>query len=179
MKKTRSIFLLLLLTLYLSFSQTKPEIDSLLVEIAKTKNSKEIIKSKQAKKIMAFGEEALPVLTEFYTDTTLTKVKSECLDRNLTKGELAIIIADQIDRMPYALLTGVRNCLLEFCKDNSNLIEYYFPWINRDGFPKFKEKYINWLSKEWIKSAKGKERRKRKKIINQWKNPENDNTSKI
>ena len=170
MKKIGIIFLTLLLNLNLSFSQTKSEINSLLNGIVETENSKGIIKTEQAKKIIAFGEKSLPILAEFFTDSTQTRIKSECHSRNLIKGEIAIIMADQIDRMPYALLTGVQNCLLEFCKDNPNLIEYYLPWINRDGFLNFKEKYISWLSGEWIKIVKGKERCERKKIINEWKN---------
>ncbi len=170
MKKNGLLFLTLLLNLNLSYSQTESEIDLLLIGIAETENSKGIIKTEQAEKIIAFGEKSLPILADFFTDSTLTKVKSECHERNLTKGEIAIIMADQIDRMPYALLTGVQNCLLEFCKDNSNLIEYYLPWVNRDGFLNFKEKYISWLSGEWIKNVSGKKRRERKKIIKEWKN---------
>ncbi|MFX1621386.1 hypothetical protein JZ972_11070, partial [Riemerella anatipestifer] len=77
---------------------------------------------------------------DFFTNSTLTNVKSECQKRNLTKGEIAIIIADQIEKMPYALLTGVQNCLLEFCENNPNWIEYYFGWIKNDGIERFKEK---------------------------------------
>ena len=127
MKKIGMIFLTLFLNLNLSFSQTKSEIDSLLNGISEIENSKQIIKTEYADKIIAYGEKLLPILAEFFTDSTLTKVKSECHSRNLTKGEIAIIMADQINQMPYALLTGVRNCLLEFCKDNPNLIEYYLP----------------------------------------------------
>ena len=170
MKKIGLLFLTLFLNLNLSYSQTEFEIDSLLTGIAETENSSEIIKTEQAEKIIAFGEKSLPILAELFTDSTQTKVKSECNSRNLTKGELAIIMADQIDRMPYALLTGVQNCLLEFCPNNPNLIEYYLSSINRDGFSKFKDKYISWLSEDWIKRVKGKERRERKKIINEWKN---------
>lgn len=65
--------------------------------------------------------------------------------------------------MPYFVLTGMQNCLLEFCENNPNLIEYYLPWINRDGVLNFKDKYINWLSKDWIKRVKGEKRRERGK----------------
>lgn len=170
MKKNVLLFLLLLLNLNLSFSQTKSEIDSLLNRISKTENSKQIIKTEEAKKLIALGEKSLPILADFFSDSTLTKVQSECHGRNLTKGEISIIMADQINRMPYALLMGVQNCLFEFCEGNSNLIEYYLPWINRDGFIKFKENYISWLSHDWIKDVKGKKRRERKKIIDTWKN---------
>ncbi|WP_422103995.1 hypothetical protein [Winogradskyella sp.] len=170
MKTFGHLFLILLLNFNLSLSQTKSEIDALLNGISKTENSKHIIKTEQAEKIMVFGEKALPTLADFFSDLNLTTVESDCHERHLTKGEIAIIMADQISRMPYALLTGVQNCTLEFCKDNSNLIEYYFDWITRDGVSQFKEKYISWLSKDWIKGVKGKERRKRKKIIDEWKN---------
>jgi hypothetical protein len=164
MKKIGLILLTILLNLNLSFSQTESEIDSLLNGISKTENSIGIVKTTQAEKIMAFGEKSLPILAEFFTDSTLTEIKSDCNNRNLTKGELSIIIADQIKGMPFALLTGVQNCLLEFCENNPNLIEYYLPWIQEDGGKSFKEKYIDWLSSFDRKSSKRqKEKRKLKK----------------
>ena len=153
MKNITLIILTILLNLNLSFSQTESEIDSLLTEISETENTKEIAKTEQAKKIITFGEKALLTLTEFFTDSTLTKVKSECQKRNLTKGEIAIIMADRIEFMPYAKLTGIQNCLLTFCENNPNLIEYYLWAIKRDGVENFKNKYKNWLvsddRKEW------------------------------
>ncbi len=166
MKNSGILFLTLLLNINLSFSQTRSMINLLLKGISEIEDSKEIINTKQAEKIIILGEKSLPYLVGFFSDSTQTRVKSECHDRNLTKGEIAIIMADQIDRMPYALLTGVQNCLFEFCENNSNLIEYYLPWINSDGVYKFRNKYINWLSEDWIKEVKGKERREREKIIN-------------
>ncbi len=162
MKKVTFIFLTLLLNLNLSFSQTESEIDSLLNGIAKTENSIGIVKTKQTERIMAFGEKSLPILAEFFTDSTLTEIKSECNKRNLTKGELAIIIADRIEGMPFALLTGVQNCLMEFCENNPNLIEYYLPWIKKDGGKSFKEKYINWLASYDRKSKSERRKEKRK-----------------
>ncbi|APQ18754.1 hypothetical protein [Maribacter hydrothermalis] len=165
MKKIGLILLTILLNLNLSFSQTESEIDLLLNGISETENSKEIIKTEQAKKIIAFGENSLKTLAEFFTDSTLTKVKSECQERNLTKGEIAIIIADRIERMPYFIVTGVQNCTMEFCENNPNLIEYYLPWIEKDDGKSFKEKYINWLASydRKSKSERRKEKRKLKK----------------
>ena len=165
MKKNGLILLTILLNLNLSFSQTESEIDLLLNGISETENSKEIIKTEQAKKIIAFGENSLKTLAEFFTDSTLTKVKSECQERNLTKGEIAIIIADRIEGMPYFIVTGVQNCTMEFCENNPNLIEYYLPWIEKDGGKSFKEKYIYWLASydRKSKSERLKEKRKLKK----------------
>ena len=167
----------LLLGFNMGFSQTQYEIDSLLTALTGTENSKGIRNTEQAEKIISYHEKALPILAEFFIDSTETNIKSDCHSRHLTKGELAIIMADHIDRMPYAILTGVRNCILEFCPNNSNLIEHYLPSINDDGFSNFKQKYLSWLSEEWIEQVKGKKRRERKKIINEWK--ESDNKQRL
>lgn len=171
MKKVSFILLISVLNLNIGFAQTESEIDSLLNEIGKTKNSKEIIKTKQAEKLIAFGEKSLLSLTDFFTDTTLTKVKSECHNRNLTKGEIAIIIADKIEKMPYFQVTRIQNCTIAFCDDNPNNIEYYFGINNFLNNIEFKEKYVEWLfSKDRLKRTKGMERKERKRIIDEWKN---------
>ena len=173
MKNIRIIILISVLNLNLGLAQTESEIGSLLNGIAETENSVEITKTKQAEKIIAFGEKYLPILSEFFTDSTLTKVKSECQKRNLTKGEIAIIMANRIEIMPYGRLTGVQNCLAEFCENNPNWIEYYFPWIRKDGTENFKNKYTDWLYSEerldFPTKLKGKARKERKKLIREWK----------
>ncbi|WP_225037366.1 hypothetical protein [Winogradskyella sp. SM1960] len=171
MKKFSLLISVLLLNLNLGFSQTESEIDSLLNIIAKTENSKEIIKTNQAEKIKAFGENSLITLADFFTDTTLTKVKSECHNRNLTKGEIAIIMADRIESMPYFTVTRIQNCTLTFCENNPNIIEYYFSINNYLNNKEFKERYVEWLfSEDRLKSVRGKDRKKRKKILTEWKN---------
>lgn len=165
---SRYVNLICFLSQNFGFAQSKSEIDYLLNEISETKDSKEITKTSQALEIITYGEKILPILTEFFIDSTPTSVKSECQNRNLTKGEIAIILADKMEWMPYFALTGMQNCLLEFCENNPNLIEYYLDWINRDGVLNFKNKYISWLSKDWIKRVKGEKRRERKKIIREW-----------
>ncbi len=169
MKKIGLILLTILLNLNWSFSQTKSEIDSLLNGIAETENSKGITKTEQAKKIIAFGENSLKTLAEFFTDSTLTIIKSDCQERNLTKGEIAIIMADRIEGMPYFTVTGIQNCLATFCENNPNLIEYYLWAIKRDGTEKFKEKYLDWLESddriEWTPLLDYKSKKERKKEI--------------
>ena len=139
-------------------------------EIAKTDNSKEISKTEQAQKIIQYGNKILPILADFFTDRTITNVKSECIERNLTKGEIAIIMADRIEIMPYFELTGVQNCLMTFCENNINFIEYYLSYIHRDGTEKFQKKYNEWLLSDYrIKSRfpsnyeSSSERKKRRK----------------
>ncbi|MFK7749814.1 MAG: hypothetical protein AB8B65_15570 [Kordia sp.] len=170
MKKRNLLLLALLLNFTFSISQTKTEIDSLLNEITKTENSKEIIDNVDAKRIIAHGENSLMILAEFFVDTTLTKVKSECNDRYLTKGEIAIILADRIERMPYFTVTRIRNCTLTFCKNNTNLIEYYFSSNNYLNNKVFRDRYVEWLySKDRLKEVKGKARRERKRLLKEWK----------
>ena len=173
MKNIRLIILISVLNLNFGLAQTESEINSLLNGISETENSVEIIKTKQAEKIIAYGQDSLPILAEFFTDSTLTKVKSECQKRYLTKGEIAIIMADRIEIMPYGHLTGVQNDIGEFCENNPNLIEYYFPWIRKDGTENYKNKYMNWLCSEdrldFPTKLKGKARKERKKLIHEWR----------
>ncbi len=161
------------MNLNLGLAQTKSEIDSLLNGISITENSKGIAKTEQAEKIIAYGQNALPILAELFTDSTLTKVKSECQERNLTKGELAIIVADRIELMPYFTLTGVQNCLVSFCEENQNFIEYYIWKISQDGLENFQRKYMDWLVSserlDWPTKLKGKARRERKNMIDELK----------
>ncbi len=153
--KKRTIILIqtLILSFNLSFSQTKTEIDSLLEVIGKTKQSKFIVETSETKQIMTYKETVLSILADFFTDSTLVNTNSICNNRILTKGELALIIADRIEPMPYFTLTGIQNCLLTFCENNPNLIEYYLDFIRRDGKKNFQLKYSNWLMsderKDW------------------------------
>jgi hypothetical protein len=146
MKKIRIVLIVIMLQNF-GFAQSKSEIDSLLVIVSTTQNSKDISKSLAFKKIENYKNKALPILAEFFTNAQLTKVYSECQSKNLTKGEIAIIVADKIKMMPYAALTGVQNCLLIFCEKNPNFIEYYFNQIQERGIAEFQKKYIDWLNK--------------------------------
>ena len=167
MKKLHLIIFILITNFCLS--QTKTEIDSLLNVIGRINDSKEITKTEQAKKLDEYGWKILPIMAEFFVDSTETKVKSECLGRNLTKGELTIIMADRIEGMPYAPLTGIQNCIGTFCEKNINIIEYYLDFIKRDGVGKFQVKYNDWLKSdsniEWKPIFELKSASERKKII--------------
>lgn len=151
----RPVIILFTLTLLtaLSYGQTQSHIDSLLTSLYDIKKSKDISTQKEAKQIIEYGDKVLSFLTNRFADTTLTKINSECQELTLTKGEVAIILADRIEIMPYALLTYIQNCTLEFCKDNPNLVEYYLSAIRRDNVKKFQDRYIGWLKskdrKKW------------------------------
>jgi hypothetical protein len=172
MKKIKLILIILILNINLGFAQTNSDIDLLLNGIVEIENSKQITKTEQAERIIYFGEKALPILAEFFTNSTLTKIKSECQGRNLTKGEIAIILADKIEMMPYAKLTGIQNCLVTFCKNNPNFIEYYLNSIKKKGIDVFKTKYNEWISgterKKWSPYINNKLKVYNKKLYNKY-----------
>lgn len=141
------ILVLFILNFNFIFSQTKSEIEALIITIARTENSKEIAKTGEIKKILLYGKKALPILSGFFTDREITNVYSDCAKRKLSKGEIAIIIADHIRRMPYFQLTGIQNCTLSHCEKNPNLIEYYFQFMTDEKLKGFKNKYDEWLAK--------------------------------
>lgn len=141
---------ILLLFLIFSFnfglSQNQTEIDSLLDEIGKIDNSNEISKTEPAKKIIEYKTKLLPTLADFFTDQTMTNVKSECIGRNLTKGEIAIIIADRIEPIIVNYIGFYyQNCLMNTCENNINFVEYYLPFIQSVDTEKFQKKYKLWL----------------------------------
>ncbi|MXV50071.1 hypothetical protein GS399_03735 [Pedobacter sp. HMF7647] len=153
MKRPAIILIYLTLLTSLSFGQSQSQVDSLLTALYDTKKSKDISTQKEATQIISFGDKVLPLLTKLFSDNTPTEINSECQGLKLTKGEVAIILADRIEIMPYALLTHIQNCSLEFCNDNPNLIEYYLNAIRRDGVEKFQNRYTDWLDskdrKQW------------------------------
>lgn len=162
----RIIFTLLAtLTFNIGFAQMKNDIAALLAAACKVKNSKDITAGKGAKILIAEGSSVLPALSLFFSDTTLTEVNSGCQGRILNKGEIAMIIADRIEMMPYSTLTGIQNCLMEFCEGNPNLIEYYFNFIKRDGVEKFQKRYVDWLNsddrKKWLSHISHRKSKKR------------------
>ena len=105
MVKTVFIGIILSLSLNKSYSQSTLLLDSLLIPIVETGNSKDIITIPQAKEIIQYGDKVLPALAAYFSDTTQTGIKSECQNLYLTKGEIAMILADRIELMPYNTLT--------------------------------------------------------------------------
>lgn len=139
-----------LIILFISFSglvfgQSKNEIENLLMDVCKVSDSRDIIKNESALKISDYQEDALNVLTDFFTDDSKTEVYSKCLKRKLNRGEVAIILCDRIEIMPYFELFGMQNFTLSFCKDNPNFVEPYLDTIKRQSVKKFQEKYVSWL----------------------------------
>ena len=139
-------FLIIILVTCLSSTsaQTPFNIDSLLSSISG--KSENVRQHPSAKKILVKSSKMLMLLARKFTDTTKTTVFSSCARRTLTKGELAIILADQIESLPYYSLTGLQNCMMESCPNNPNFVEFYLEFIRTRGMmPKVQQDYIAWL----------------------------------
>jgi hypothetical protein len=156
------LFLVFLGATLCSYSQNAAEIDSLVSLVGENVgDSRIIIDDRNSKTVISYSNQALNILALLFVDTTVTKVYSYCHERYLTKGEISIILADRIEMMPYARLTGVQNCLFTFCENNKNFIEFYFQWNSID-VTRFQREYIAWL-----KSAERKKwNRSRRKVAN-------------
>lgn len=138
------LLLLLFLQMKLSAQSSNP-IESLMQEIMLgVDSSQHIAYHPAALQVIAYGEVALPVLLEHFADERPIAIYSDCLRRTLNQGELAMILAERIALMPYYQLTGIQNCLLEFCPNNDNLIEYYFDWI-AENRTQFIQRYTIWM----------------------------------
>ncbi len=130
-------------------AQSVEQIESLVdVIIIKTDSSQLIAENSNSKIILNYSQKAIPILVEFFSNQEITKIYSDCQKRYLNKGEVAIILADQIESMPYYTVTMIQNCTFSFCENNPNLIEYYFWAIQRDGVNEFTERYLVWLNSD-------------------------------
>lgn len=147
-KRTLTLSIVLILYANLVCGQSKSEVEDLLMDVSTVSDSKDIIKNRSAMKISDYQEEALNILTDFFTDDTKTNVYSKCLKRKLSKGELAIILCDRIEIIPYFELINMQNFTLLFCKDNPNFVEPYLDIIKKQSPAKFRDKYVQWLKSE-------------------------------
>lgn len=144
MKKASLLIFTILCFLNLK-AQEQERITKLIDKISLIENSQFICPEFSAE-ISKIKRRDLVVLIDFFDDKTVTKVYSDCNNRYLTRGEIAIIVGDLRETMPYATLTNIQNCILTFCENNPNLIEYYFNAILKMGTDEFSKRYRDWLS---------------------------------
>ncbi len=91
-----------------------------------------------------------------FCDKRKSSIYSDFQDFQLNRGEIAIIMADLIEGMPYFLVTGIQNCLLTFCPNSKNNIESYLSAIRRDDGESFNRKYDEWFNSKELKKEKEK-----------------------
>ena len=126
-------------------AQTQDDIATLIARLCG--QSELLTKDSSVAILLDNGEKLLPVLSKQFTDSTKSTVFSKCTGRYLTRGEIAIILADRIEGMPYFTLTGLQNCTLESCDNNPNFVEYYLEFIRLRSMTKiFQKRYDEWLT---------------------------------
>lgn len=146
--KTFTLSIIFILFSNLIFGQSDNEIEKLLIDVCRVSDSKDIIRDKSAMQISDYQDKSLNILTDFFIDDSKTEVYSKCLKRKLNRGEVAIILCDRIEIMPYFQLIKMQNTGLSFCKDNPNFVEPYLDIIKKQSTKAFQEKYVKWLHSE-------------------------------
>ncbi len=136
-----------------SLAQTHSDVDTVLARL--DGQSELLTKDSAVINFLDGGVKLLPILSKLFTDSATSKVFSKCVGRYLTRGELAIILADRVETMPYFTLTGLQNCMMQSCDDNPNFVEYYLDFIKLRGMTATVQKRYD----EWLKS------KDRKKIL--------------
>lgn len=142
-----TLSIILILGSNLVFGQSKKEIENLLIDVCNVSDSRDIIRNKSTMQISDY-QESLNILPDFFTDDSKTEVYSKCLKRNLNRGEVAIILCDRIEIIPYFKLIKLQEVGFLLCKNNPNFVEPYLDIIKKQSIKTFQEKYIKWLDSE-------------------------------
>ena len=128
-----------------TLAQTKSDIERFLSNLSG--QSEDLTKDYSVIKMLDNGEKLLPALSKQFMDSTVSMVFSKCMGRYLTRGEVAMVLADRIETMPYFTLTGLQNCLMQSCENNPNFVEYYLDFIKLRGTTAtVQERYNEWLN---------------------------------
>lgn len=123
------------------------ELNESLVFIAtEINNSNKLDSCEHAIKIINSGIEILPYLKEKFADSTKTEVFSTYNNRNLTLGEIAIVLAGKIKLTPIFYVVGIQQCTPPYDSD----LEHFLYRIEEDP-NKFIAKYSEWLKRELSK----------------------------
>ncbi len=77
-----------------------------------------------------------------------SRVYSTCVSRYLTYAEVALIVMEHIEPIPYFAALGIQNCTRVKCPGNSNLIEYFFAYWGDYNYEYLLRKYRHYLTSE-------------------------------
>ena len=110
--------------------------------------------------ILAQDTFAIPALINLLTDTSATKVKNLDANSCYKKGDLAFILINFIEWVPFALITHSQWCI---CCDCGNLPKGFLKYVDSNRF-EFQKKYQSYyVSEERRKMAKQSVKGKKKK----------------
>ena len=87
--------------------------------------------------ILKKGPRIIPSLITVLTDTTKTSIIDKCTGKYFTMGQLAYILIDNIERIPFALVTGISADVIRGCSYLADGVLYY---VRYDG-SKFQVQY--------------------------------------
>jgi hypothetical protein len=122
-----------------------------------------LIKDSSYLEITRLDTFALQYLIPFLSDTTLTEINNECLQTKFKIADLAFFLINDIEPIPYALITGVQYCTWGEC---GGLPDGFLYFINSQRL-RFKNDYVNYFygdkRREWVKDLNRKPTKKKRK----------------
>jgi len=123
----------------------------------------DLIKDSSYSKVISLDTFALQYLIPFLSDTTLTEINNECLQTKFKIADIAFFLINDIESIPYALVTGGQYCTWGEC---GGLPDGFLYFINAQRL-RFKNDYVTYFygdkRKEWLKELHRKPTKKKKK----------------
>ena len=125
----------------------------------------DLIKDSSYLHITRLDTNALRYLIPFLGDTTLTEINNECLQTKFKIADLAFFLINDIEPVPYALVTDGQYCTWGECGD---LPDGFLYFINAQRL-RFKNDYVNYFygdkRNQWVKELYRKPTKKKKKRV--------------
>lgn len=94
--------------------------DTLIIEITKIDSA--------YNKILRFKNKAIPYLISKLPDTTRTNIYSQLFKKNLKQGDLALILINDIEWIPFSSITKIQWCI---CCDCFNFPVDFFEYLDK------------------------------------------------
>lgn len=144
-------FVLPFFSLVVSFSlqgqASSTPICDCIAQLEQELDSKEIKEISCLKQLIARIEDPIFLIDDL-DNVDSSMVYSQCKSRHLTYGEVAFIIMEHIEPIPYSMALGIQNCTHAHCADNANLIEYFYTYWDTYTYDYLFGKYFEYLHSE-------------------------------
>ena len=101
--------------------------------------------------IVSYDTVAIPYLINKLNDTTLTEIYNSCSKNNFKIGDIAFLLINDIEQIPYSTVTNTQWCLVGQC---GKLPDYFFNYLelNRLEFQlKYRKYYYSIKRQEFLK----------------------------
>lgn len=87
--------------------------------------------------MVKYGAPVIVHLMDMLDDTTVTKLFNSCTNKNYTVGDLAFLLIDEIEWIPFALVIKMQWCTFRAC---GSLPDYFWDYL-RENRKSFKQNY--------------------------------------